>query len=86
MFRWSDECEKSFNELKRKLTTAPILTLPKASERFTIYADESFKGIGCVLMQQGRVVAYASRQLKMHELNYHVYDLELAAIIHALKR
>ncbi|BBN68081.1 transposable element gene, partial [Prunus dulcis] len=79
-FEWSDECEKSFNELKTKLTTAPILTLPDDSGNFVIYSDASQQGLGCVLMQHGRVIAYASRQLKKHEMNYPVHDLELAAV------
>jgi len=84
-FRWSDECEESFQKLKTALTTAPVLVLPSASSSYTVYCDASRIGIRCVLMQEGRVIAYASRQLKPHEKNYHVHDLELAAIIHALK-
>ncbi|CAL2229315.1 unnamed protein product [Prunus armeniaca] len=84
-FEWSDECEESFNELKTRLTTAPVLALPDDSGNFVIYSDASQQGLGCVLMQHGRVIAYASRQLKKHELNYPVHDLELAAVIFALK-
>jgi len=84
-FVWSDECEKSFQKFKTVLTTAPVLVLPSASGSYTVYCDASRVGIGCVLMQEGRVIAYASRQLKPHEKNYHVHDLELAAIVHALK-
>jgi ribonuclease HI len=65
--------------------SAPILTLPVESEKFVIYSDASLKGLGCVLMQQGKVIAYASRQLKNHERNYPTHDLELAAIVYALK-
>ena len=65
--------------------SAPILTVPDGSGSFVIYSDASKKGLGCLLMQQGRVVAYASRQLKSHEQNYPTYDLELAAVIFALK-
>ncbi|KAI5334636.1 hypothetical protein L3X38_024769 [Prunus dulcis] len=79
------ECEKSFNELKTRLTTAPVLTLPDDSGNFVIYSDASQQGLGCVLMQYGRVIAYASRQLKKHEMNYPVHDLELAAVVFALK-
>ncbi|CAL9012278.1 unnamed protein product, partial [Prunus brigantina] len=81
-FEWSDECEKSFTELKTRLTTAPVLALPDDSGNFVIYSDASQQGLGCVLMQHGKVIAYASRQLKKHELNYPVHDLELAAVHH----
>ncbi|VVA32612.1 PREDICTED: retrotransposon, partial [Prunus dulcis] len=84
-FEWSDECEKSFNELKTRLTTAPVLTLPDDGGNFVIYSDASQQGLRCVLMQHGRVIAYASRQLKKHEMNYPVHDLELAAVVFALK-
>ncbi|KAI5324710.1 hypothetical protein L3X38_033783 [Prunus dulcis] len=80
-----DECEKSFHELKTRSTTAPVLALPDDSGNFVIYSDASQQGLGCVLMQHGRVIAYASRQLKKHELNYPVHDLELAAVVFALK-
>ena len=66
-FVWSDTCENSFQLLKKKLTTAPVLTLPNGEDKFTIYCGTSIVGLGCVLMQNGRVVAYASRQLKKHE-------------------
>jgi hypothetical protein len=82
---WSEECEKSFQELKRRLTTTPVLTLPSGSEGFVVYSDASGKGLGCVLMQHGKVIAYASRQLKTHEVNYPVHDLELVAIVFALR-
>ncbi|KAL4021666.1 hypothetical protein IC575_020472 [Cucumis melo] len=84
-FVWSPACESSFQELKQKLVTAPILTVPDGSGSFVIYSDASKKGLGCVLMQQGKVVAYASRQLKGHEQNYPTHDLELAAVVFALK-
>ncbi|KAI5316249.1 hypothetical protein L3X38_045425 [Prunus dulcis] len=84
-FEWSKGCEKSFDELKTRLTTAPVLTLPDDSGTFVIYSDASKQGLGCVLMQHGRMIAYASRQLKKHELNYPVHDLELAAVVFALK-
>ncbi|KAH0757160.1 hypothetical protein KY290_020653 [Solanum tuberosum] len=84
-FVWSEECERSFLRLKELLTTAPILTLPVEGEGFTVYCDASGIGLGCVLMQQGRVIAYASRQLKIHERNYPTHDLELAAVVFALK-
>ena len=84
-FVWSEECEMSFLKLKELLTSAPILTLPIEGECFTIYCDASGVGVGCVLMQQGRVIAYASRKLKVHERNYPTHDLELAAVVFALK-
>ncbi|KAL0556807.1 hypothetical protein IC582_005324 [Cucumis melo] len=84
-FVWSKACEDSFQNLKQKLVTAPVLTVPDGSGSFVIYIDASKKGLGCVLMQQGKVVAYASRQLKSHEQNYPTHDLELAAVVFALK-
>ncbi|KAL0556381.1 hypothetical protein IC582_004894 [Cucumis melo] len=84
-FVWSKACEDNFQTLKQKLVTAPILTVPDGSGSFAIYSDASKKGLGCVLMQQGKVVAYASRQLKSHEQNYPTHDLELAAVVFALK-
>jgi hypothetical protein len=82
---WLDKCEASFQELKTRLTTTPVLTLPDASKDFVVYCDASRQGLGCVLMQGGKVVAYASQQLRKHEENYPTHDLELTAIIHALK-
>ena len=73
------------DELKRRLTTAPVLTLPNDSSDYVIYSDASKMGLGCVLMQHGKVVAYASRQLKILEQNYATHDLELAAVVFALK-
>ncbi|KAL0549335.1 hypothetical protein IC582_013816 [Cucumis melo] len=84
-FVWSKACEDSFQNLKQKLVTAPVLTVPDGSGSFVIYSDASKKGLGCVLMQQGKVAAYASRQLKSHEQNYPTRDLELAAVVFALK-
>ncbi|XP_073025121.1 uncharacterized protein [Primulina eburnea] len=84
-FQWSEACERSFQELKHRLTTAPVLSIPTENERFVVYTDASLHGLGCVLMQDRHVVAYASRQLKPHETRYPVHDLELAAIIFALK-
>ncbi|KAL0560151.1 hypothetical protein IC582_000545 [Cucumis melo] len=84
-FVWSKACEDSFQNLKQKLVTAPVLTVPDGSGSFVIYSDASKKGLDCVLMQQGKVVAYASRQLKSHEQNYPKHDLELAAVVFALK-
>nr|GFC97711.1 putative reverse transcriptase domain-containing protein [Tanacetum cinerariifolium] len=84
-FMWNEEREKSFEELKQRLVSAPILTLPSGSGRFQIYSDASKKGLGCVLMQHGKVIAYASRQLKPYEVNYPTHDLELAAVVFTLK-
>ena len=84
-FEWTDKCEKSFQELKQRLVTAPVLALPDDQGDFVIYSDASYKGLGCVLMQHGKVIAYASRQLKPHEQRYPTHDLELAAIVFALK-
>jgi hypothetical protein len=84
-WEWSKECDESFQELKRRLTIALVLILPSGTEGFVVYSDASRKGLGCVLMQHGKVVAYASRQLKTHEINYTVHDLELTAVVFALR-
>ncbi|RVW45589.1 Retrovirus-related Pol polyprotein from transposon 17.6 [Vitis vinifera] len=84
-FEWSDDCECSFQELKNRLVSAPILTIPLGSGGFVVYSDASHQGLGCVLMQHGRVVAYTSRQLKPYEKNYPTHDLELAVVVFALK-
>ena len=84
-FVWSEECETSFQELKDKLVTAPMLTMPDGTRNYVIYSDASKKGLGCVLMQQGKVIAYASRQLKDYEKNYPTHDLELAAVVFRIK-
>src|SRR3954453_14953747 len=75
-FDWSDDCETSFQELKKRLVTALVLCLPDIHKDSQAYCDASRRGLGCVLMQGGRVVAYASRQLKNHEQNYPTHDLE----------
>jgi hypothetical protein len=82
-FIWSKECEESFQELKRRLILAPVLALPFGTEGFMVYSDASRRGLGCVLMQYEKVIAYASRQLKPHEVNYPVHNLELATILFA---
>ena len=84
-FEWKEEFEKSFQELKRRLVTAPVLTIPSGTGGFVIYSDASHKGLGYVLMQNGKVVAYASHQLKNYEKNYPTRDLELAVVVSALK-
>ncbi|WVZ76442.1 hypothetical protein U9M48_024418 [Paspalum notatum var. saurae] len=84
-FRWTNAQQAAFDELKKRLTTAPVLTLPDQQKKFIVFCDASRDGLGCVLMQEGKVIAYASRQLRKHELNYPTHDLELAAVVHALK-
>ncbi|KAK8658831.1 hypothetical protein V6N13_029050 [Hibiscus sabdariffa] len=84
-FEWTEKQQRSFDQLKQVLTHAPVLVQLKSGKNFTVYSDASHLGLGCVLMQEGKVVAYASRQLKPHELNYPTHDLELAAIVFALK-
>ncbi|GJR07931.1 putative reverse transcriptase domain-containing protein [Tanacetum coccineum] len=84
-FEWGDKQEAAFQLLKQKLCTAPILALPEGSEDFIVYCDASKKGLGAVLMQREKVISYASRQLKIHEKNYTTHDLELGAVVFALK-
>ncbi|WMV41149.1 hypothetical protein MTR67_034534 [Solanum verrucosum] len=84
-FQWSDECERSFQELWNKLTSTPVLVLPEGTEGYAVYCDASGVGLGCVLMQHGKVIAYGSRQLRPHEKNYPTHDLGLAAVVFALK-
>ncbi|WVZ81255.1 hypothetical protein U9M48_028649 [Paspalum notatum var. saurae] len=82
---WNSNCEEAFQTLKKLLTSAPVLAQPDVTKPFDVYCDASGSGLGCVLMQEGRVIAYASRQLRRHEANYATHDLELAAVVHALK-
>ena len=84
-YDWVDACQQSFEELKGRLTSAPVLSLPNGRDGFVVYSDASRQGLGCVLMQNDRVITYASRQLKKHEENYPTHDLELAAVVFALK-
>ncbi|GKA91388.1 putative reverse transcriptase domain-containing protein [Tanacetum coccineum] len=84
-FDWGDKAETAFQLIKHKLCSAPILALPEGNEDFIIYCDASIKGLGVVLMQREKVIAYASRQLKIHEKNYTTHDLELGTIVFALK-
>ncbi|WVZ58064.1 LOW QUALITY PROTEIN: hypothetical protein U9M48_008375 [Paspalum notatum var. saurae] len=84
-FVWGPKCEEGFRELKKALTTAPVLAQPDVTKPFDVYCDASGRGLGCVLMQEGRVIAYASRQLRKHETNYPTHDPELAAVVHAPK-
>ncbi|GKD87761.1 putative reverse transcriptase domain-containing protein [Tanacetum coccineum] len=84
-FDWSEKAEAAFQLLKQKLCSAPILALPEGSENFVVYCDASHKGLGVVLMQREKVIAYTSRQLKIHKKNYTTHDLELGAVVFALK-
>jgi hypothetical protein len=84
-FSWNEKYEEAFRTLRAHLTTAPILAQPDNSEPFDVYCDASGIRLCCVLMQNNRVIAYASRALRTHEQNYPTHDLELAAVIHALK-
>ncbi|GJY98652.1 putative reverse transcriptase domain-containing protein [Tanacetum coccineum] len=84
-FDWGEKEENTFQLIKQKLCSAPILALPEGSEGFVVYCDASHKGLGAVLMQREKVIAYASRQLKVHEKNYTTHDLELGSVVFALK-
>ena len=84
-FDWDDRCEEAFQELKRRLTSSPILIVPERGQGYTVYCDASRAGLGCVLMQFGRVVAYGSHQLKDYEQNYPTHDMKLTAVFFALK-
>ena len=84
-FEWSEKCQISFDKLKPFLTEASVLTQPTYSKENVVFSDASLNELGCVLMQGGKVVAYASRQLKPHEKNYPTHDLECSAIFFALK-
>ena len=84
-FVWSEACRQSFNELKRKLTSALVLSLLSRHDGYTVYCDASRQGLGCVLMQNENVIAFSSRQLKKHEQNYQTHDLELAVVVFALR-
>jgi hypothetical protein len=84
-FKWTPTCEASFSELKKRLMIAPILVMPNMEKLFSIYCNASGQGLGCVLMRDGHMVAYASRQLRNHEVNYSTHDFLLAVVVHALK-
>jgi hypothetical protein len=79
------EVQEAFEALKEKLMTTPTLVLPDVHKPFSVYCDASYTNLGCVLMQEGKVIVYSSRQLKVHERNYLTHDLELAAVVQALK-
>jgi hypothetical protein len=84
-FKWSPQCEEAFLTLKQLLTTAPVLAQPDIEKPFDVYYDASSTSIGGVLMQDGHAIAYASWQLQRHEEHYPTHDLDLLAIVHALK-
>jgi hypothetical protein len=84
-FTWTEECEAAFHTLWELLSTTPVLAQPDIKKPFDVFCDASKTGLGCILMQDGRVIAYASCQLRKHEVNYLTHDLELAAIVQALK-
>ncbi|WMV19431.1 hypothetical protein MTR67_012816 [Solanum verrucosum] len=84
-FLWSEVCEKSFKELKDRITSVLVLTLPKGYNRFVVYGDATRVGLGCVLMKNRNVIAYALRKLKIREKNYPTHDLELVAVVFALR-
>jgi hypothetical protein len=84
-FEWTSPCKARFLELKKRLTTTLILVMPDMEKSFSIYCDASGQGLGCVLMQDAHMVAYASRQLRKHEAHYPTHDLELVVVVHALK-
>ncbi|GKG33767.1 putative reverse transcriptase domain-containing protein, partial [Tanacetum coccineum] len=84
-FDWGEKEENSFQLIKQKLCSAPILSLLEGSEDFVVYCNASHKGLGAVLMQREKVIAYASRQLKVHLKNYTTRDLELGSVVFALK-
>ena len=84
-FVWTPKCEAAFHTLQTLLTSTPILAQPDIEKSFDVFCDASGTSLGCVLTQEGQVIAYASRQLKKHEVNYPTHDLDLAAVVHALK-
>jgi hypothetical protein len=84
-FKWSPQCEDAFLTLKKLLTTTPILAQPDIEKPFDVYCDASSTGIEGVLMQEGRAIAYALRQLRRHEEHYPTHDLELLVVVHSLK-
>ena len=85
-FIWGTKCKTSFKKLKKQLTMAPVLTLSNVKDRYTVYTDVSREGLRCILMQNTNVIACVSRKLKSHEKNYPTHNLELAAVVFALKK
>jgi hypothetical protein len=84
-FVWGQKCEDAFHTLRQHLTAAPVLAQPDSGKPLDVYYDASGTGLSCVLMQDNRVIAYASRALRPHEQNYPTHDLELEVVVHALK-
>jgi hypothetical protein len=84
-FVWNAKRDKAFRTMKKLLSTSPVLAHPDITKSFDVYCDASSTGLGCVLMQEGRVIAYSSRQLRLHEEHYPTHDLELADVVHALR-
>jgi len=84
-YNWDVKCDEAFHTLRAHLTTAPVLAQPDNNKSYDVYCDASGTGLGRVLLQENRVIAYASRALRPHEINYPTHDLELAVVIHALK-
>ena len=82
--QWFEACAKSFQELKQRLNTVLFLTLPEGNQGFVVYCYSSIVCLGCVLMQNDKVIAYTSRKLKVHEKNYPTHELELAGVVFAL--
>jgi hypothetical protein len=82
---WSKDCDEAFQTLKKLLTTSPVLAQPDISKSFNIYYDASGTGLGCVLMQEVRVISYSSRQLRRHKEHYPTHDLDLAAVVMTLR-
>jgi ribonuclease HI len=82
---WSEACDEAVKQLKKLLTTSPVLAQPDTTKLFDVYCDASSTGLGGVLMQEGRVISYSSRQLRCHEEHYPTHDLELAAVVMALR-
>jgi hypothetical protein len=83
-YAWSDACDEAFKNLKKLLITSSVLAQPDIDKPFDIYCDDSDTGLGGVLMQEGRVISYSSRQLRRHKEHYPTHDLELAAVVMAL--
>jgi hypothetical protein len=84
-FKWDENCQDNFDQLKKILMSPPVLVMPDLQKGLDIYCDACGQGLGCVLMQEGHVIAYASRQWWKQEFNYPTHDLELAAVVHTLK-
>ena len=84
-FHWTTECQQSFERLKQLITSAPVLSIADPNKDYVVCTDASGEGVGGVLMQEGKVIAYESRKLKENEQKYSAYDLELVVVIHALK-